>query len=300
LLLSSYPACFLCTGLLLAYLPAVYQRKQLHLLLAYGTLAVLTGTTLLWVVTGPARSQHDAEIHSCWVACMPCWDRPWTVLRWLVVTPFEIGRYCCKPVGQFLTILAVPGAMMLWRHRRRTILRMMLLPLALNLAAAFLHRYPFGGARITVYAAPAVLLLAAAGLPEVLLWLNARSQLLGVGLTILLAVPLASSLWQVVYPWREADIPAAETYVCCQRHPDDLVLGNDVAQQYYFRRLGPAFHLLDGSPMPSPRGDRLWVVMTVALPEAERVRMASHLAPHGWHGRQQREFPFTTVMLFVR
>jgi hypothetical protein len=300
LLLSSYPACFLCAGLLLAYLPVVYNRKQLRTWLAYSFLAAMTGLTLLWVVLGPARSQHDAEIHSCWVACMPCWERPWTVLRWLVVSPFEIGRYCCKPVGQALTVLAVPGAIMLWRHGRRTVELMMVLPLALNLAAAFLHRYPFGGARITVYAAPAVLLLGAAGVPPVRVWLGTRSQLLGVGLAILLALPLASSLWQVVYPWREADIPAAEAYVRCQRHPGELVLGNDVAQQYYFRRLGSSFHLLDGSPMPSPQSERLWVVMTVALPRAERVRMASHLAPRGWHLLQEREFPYTTVLLFAR
>jgi hypothetical protein len=300
LLLSSYPACFLCTGLLLAYLPTVYERKQLPIRLAYGTLAVLMGTTLLWVVTGPARSQHDAEIHSCWVAAMPCWDRPWTVLRWLVVSPFEIGRYCCKPVGQLLTILAVQGALLLRRYGHNTLVRMMLLPLFLNLTAAFLNRYPFGGARITVYAAPAVLLLGTARIPPVLDWLRARSRWAAFGLAVVLAVPLASSLWQVVYPWREADIPAAETYVRGQRHPDELVLGNDVAQQYYFRRLGSDFHLLNGSPMPSPRTDRLWVVMTVALPQPERARMASHLAPRGWHALGQREFPYTTVMLFVR
>ncbi len=300
LLLSSYPACFLCTGLLVAYLPVVYNQKQLRVWLAYGTVAMLTGATLLWVVTGPARSQHDAEIHSCWVACMPDWDQPWTVLRWLAVSPFEIGRYCCKPVGQVLAILAVPGAVMLWRRGSRTLVGMMTAPLVLNLAAAFLHRYPFGGARITVYAAPAILLLGAAGVPPVLAWLSERNCCLGVGLTVLLAVPLASSLWQVAYPWREADIPSAAAYVSYQRHSGELVLGNDVAQQYYFRRLGPAFHLLDGSPMPVPHGNRLWVVMTVALPQTERVRMASHLAPHGWRALVQHEFPYTTVMLFAR
>jgi hypothetical protein len=300
LLLSSYPACFLCAGVLLAYLPVVYQPKQLRIWLVFAGLTLTMAGTFLWLLLGPVRSQHDPEITSCWVACMPDWDRPWTVPGWLLLSPFEVCRYCCKPLGQFLALLAVPGTWMLWRRGERTTVRLMMAPIFLALLAACVHRYPFGGARVMAYATPAVLLLAAAGVPTVLGWLNGRSSLAAAGLIVLLMLPVASSLVQVVHTWREADIPAAAALVQDQRRGDDLILGNDVAHRYYFRRLGPAFHLLDDSPLPVPHGDRMWVVMTAALPRAQRVRLAAQLAPSGWHALQQHEFAYTTVLLFSR
>lgn len=300
LLLSSYPACFLGVGLLLAYLPVVWKQQQVTTWLMYGVLVAITTPILVWLVLGPARCQHDAAIHSCWVACMPNWYRPWTVPGWLLLSPLEVCRYCYKPLGQILLLFAVPGTLFLWRTGKRTIVRLMLLPILLAAIAACLHVYPFGGARIMVYAAPAILLLAAAGIPLVLSWLRARSGLAHAGLIVLLLVPAATSLIRVVHPWSEADISAAAEYVQNQRHDADLILGNDVAQQYYFRHFGPTFHLLDESPLPTPPGDRVWVVMTAALPRSRREQMASHLAPAGWRLRQQAEFAFTTVLLFSR
>jgi hypothetical protein len=300
LLLSSYPACFLYVGFLLAYLPAVFSPKQGTTWLAYGALAVTTATVLAWLVFGPVRCQHDAAIHSCWVAHMPNWERPWTVPGWLLLSPFEICRYCCKPSGQILVLFAVPGTLLLWRAGERTMVRLMLAPIVLALAAACAHRYPFGGARVMAYATPSIVLLAAGGVPPVLGWLGARSWLACAGLIGLLLTPAASSLVQVVHPWSEADIPTAAAYLETQLRDEDLILGNDVAQQYYFRHLGPAFHLLDESPLPSPTGDRLWVIMTAALPRPQREQLASRFVPTGWRPRQQREFAFTTVILFGR
>jgi hypothetical protein len=300
LLLCSYPASFLLAGVLLAYLPAVCRQCRGLDWLAYGMLAAATAAVLLWLIGGPVRCQHDAEIQSCWTACMPNWERPWTVPGWLALSGFEVCRYCCKPLGQFLAVLAVPGTILLWRSGRRRMACVMLAPLLLALLAACAHRYPFGGARVMAYAASALLLLSAAGAPPVLDWLRARSRPLCFAATALLLLPAASSVEQIVHPWREADIAAAADYVRTQRQTGDVILGNDVAQQYYFRSLGPAFHLLDDVSPPSPRGQRLWVVLTAALPEAERVRMASQLAPTGWQPRQHGEFPLTTVMLFSR
>jgi hypothetical protein len=300
LLLSSYPAMFLCTGLLLAYLPVVVRKREGATWLAYGALAATTGTILLGLLLGPVRSQHDAEIHSCWVACMPNWHRLTTVPSWFLLAPFEVCRYCCKPLGQFLTLFAALGASILWRAGDQTKVRIMLAPILLALGAACFHAYPFGGARVMVYAAPAILLLAAAGVPPVLTWLRDRNRLACAVPIVLLLMPVAASLGQVVRPWTEADIPAVAAFVQAQRRADDLILGNDVAQQYYFRRLGSAFHLLDESPFPAPTGDRLWILMTAALSQAERERLASPFVPLGWRLGQHQEFAFTTVLLFTR
>jgi uncharacterized membrane protein len=311
LLLSSYPACFLCAGVLLAYFPAVYQRKEQRASrLAYAVLAVTMAAIFGWLVFGPVRSQHDAAIHSCWVACMPNWEKPWTVPGWLLLSFFEVCRYCCKPLGQILALPAVPGTLVLWRAGERTMVRLMLAPILLAVAAACGHRYPFGGARVMAYTIPAIILLAAAGVPPVLTWLSDTSRSMRQGrflshpcwrfaFVFLLVLPLASALEQVLHPWQEADVPSAAAYVRRECQSEDLILGNDVAQQYYFRSLGANFHLLDESPLPSPRGKRLWVVMSAALPQAERLRLASHLAPCSWHVCQEREFAFTSVLLYV-
>lgn len=317
LLLSSYPACFLGSGVLLAYLPVVWSRKQGSTWLAYGVLTATTAIVLGWLVFGPVRSQHDAAIHSCWVSCMPNWERPWTVPRWLLLSPLEICRYCCKPLGQILVLFAVVGARLLWQAGERTRVRLMLAPIVLAVAAACIHAYPFGGARVMVYAAPAILLLAAAGVPPVLAFTNPKRKrgredsprwrsglvmrrIVRAAFIGFLLVPVASSLVKVIRPWNEADISAVAVYMKTQLHDKDLILGNDVAQQYYFRRLGPAFHLLDESPLPAPTGERLWVIMTAALPRLERERLAFPLVPAGWRLRQQREFAFTSVLLFSR
>jgi hypothetical protein len=300
LLLSSYPASFLGVGLLLAYLPVVCRERDKTIWLAYAALAATTLTVLLWLVTGPVRSQHDAEIHSCWVACMPNWQRPATVPGWFLLAPFEVCRYCCKPLGQVLVPFVVAGTLLLWHAGESLRVRSMLAPIFLALGAACVHAYPFGGARVMAYATPALLLLAAAGVPPALIWLSARSRLACSVPLGLLLIPAVSSVEQVVHNWTEADIPAAAAYVQSQRRDNDLILGNDVAQQYYFRHVGSAFHLLDDSPLPLPTGERLWVLMTAALPQEERERLASHFVPPGWHPLRQREFAFTTVLLFSR
>jgi hypothetical protein len=344
LLLSSYPACFLCVGVLLAYLPTVWSRQDGTTWLVYGVLAATTAAVLMWLLFGPVRSQHDDAIHSCWVACMPDWERPWTMPRWLLLSPLEVCRYCCKPLGQILVLFAVAGTRRMWQAGERTRVRLMLAPMALALAAACIHAYPFGGARVMVYAAPAIVLLAAAGVPPVLDWVMkgsfrsararkvtrmvsdasqkrrplstllrsvanphhfrrhplVRRRMVCAGLIVLLLVPAASSLVKVVRPWNEADISAVADYMGTQLRNKDLILGNDMAQQYYFRHLGSAFHLLDESPLPSPTGERLWVIMTAAVPRLEREQLASPLVPSGWRRRQQREFAFTTVLLFSR
>lgn len=300
LLLSSYPASFLGVGLLLTYLPVVGRERDKKTWLAYGALATATLSVLLWLVTGPVRSQHDADIHSCWVACMPNWQRPATVPVWFLLAPFEVCRYCCKPLGQVLVPFVLAGTLFLWRAGESTRVRTMLTPIFLALGAACVHAYPFGGARVMAYATPALLLLAAAGVPPALIWVRVRSRLACIVPLGLLLIPAASSVEKVVHNWTEADIPAAAAYVQSERRDDDLILGNDVAQQYYFRHVGSAFHLLDDSPLPLPTGERLWVLMTAALPQKERERLASHFVPPGWRPLRQREFAFTTVLLFSR
>ncbi len=300
LMLSSYPASFLFAGLLLAYLPEVFKRSDSTTRLAYTVLATVTAAIVLWLVKVPIRAQHDAEIHSCWVAMMPNWHKPSTLPFWFIASPFEVCRYSCKPLGQILACFLVPGSIVLWRGGEQTRIRFMATSIFLALAAACCHLYPFGGARIMAYAAPSILLVAAAGVPVVLRWVWSRSRLASAAPVALLLVPAAASLSLTVFTWTDVGIPDAVAYVEDQRRSEDLIVGNDVTHQYYFRRLGSGFHLLDESPVPSPTSNRLWVVMTASLSQAEREQMAAQFVPPGWRLCCEREFMFTTVVLFSR
>src|SRR5262249_45701032 len=65
----SYPACFLCGGLLVALLPAVWRERHWSSSLAYLLLAGVVGLAFLGLVLGPVRAQHDPTIQECWTNC---------------------------------------------------------------------------------------------------------------------------------------------------------------------------------------------------------------------------------------
>jgi hypothetical protein len=297
LIFLSYPACFLFGALLVALLPAVWRRRQLRTWAAYGLLAAATAASFLLLLCGPVRAQHDPVIHSDWASCMPCWERPWSVPGWALLSSLEVCRYCCKPLGQALAPLALVGAVALWRRGLRGWVVMLALPVALALLAACLHRYPYGGARVLAYAAPAVVLLIAAGTPAALGWLWARARPAAAAVVLALVLPLGHTLWYTAFVWPEADVPGAAAFVEARRGAADLVCGNDWTHLYYFRRLGPHFALADADA-PQPR-ERLWVVITDLRPHARRLDLARRMAPAGWRLQEDGAFAFTSVALFT-
>ncbi len=245
---------------------------------------------------GPIRAQHDPTIASCWEGAFPDWGRPWTVPTWTLFSTLDVFRYCCKPLGMLLAPLAALGAVVQWRNSRRGLLVMLVVPVLLALAASFAHRYPYGGARVLVYAAPALVLLVGAGTPAAWDWLRRRHRLAPAGLALLFLPPLYAAGHAVVFPWARADTASACAYVASHREPADAVAGNDWTHRYYFRRLGPAFHA-DGV---ADTGDRCWVVYTAEQPAPERLAGAVGRGPAGWVTVEKREFDFTTVLLLQR
>jgi hypothetical protein len=307
LIWASYPACFLLGGVLAAFLPALWrQRRLIRVWLCYGLLAAATAGAFLALLLGPVRAQHDPIIHNEWQHCMPDWEQPATVPGWVVLSSLEVCRYCCKPLGQGLALFAVVGAIALGR-RRRDVLVLLVLPIALALLAACLHRYPYGGVRVMVYAAPAVVVLVAAGVPPTFAWLRAhlpgpvwvrRLAYGAVALPLLLVAGVAVE--RVLFVWPEANGAGAARWLEAHRRPDDPVTGNDWTHLYYFRRLSPPLRW-PHDVQPGPR-ERLWVVYvgTEQQTPAARLQGAALLAPVGWRVCEQHEFPFTTVALFGR
>jgi hypothetical protein len=292
-----YPGCFLCGGLLLALFPAVYRsRRPLHWL-QYAGLALLVGGSFLLLYLGPVRAQRCETMDSCWLRGFPDLQHPWRIADWTFFSTLEVVRYCCRPTGTVLTALAVVGACVFWRNRRRRVLVLGLTPLGLALVASFLKAYPYGGARVIVYAAPALILLIAAGVSVASAWLRTRHAWAPLALCPLLLAPAALAGQLVFFPWERADCATASAFVRGQLRPGDLVTGNSWEYLYYFRRLGDRYVPLE-EWYRNPSAGRVWLVISAAAPE-DRRRLAEVSVASG--GRIERAGSFeATDVYFLR
>jgi hypothetical protein len=309
LIFLCYPGCFLCGGLLVALFPAVWRSQQqqgqkktdtssfdYRSWLGYAALALVIVGSFLALLMGPIHAQRCEEMDGCWQDCFPRWERPWTVPIWLVASTLEMFRYCCRPTGTVLFVLALIGGWRLWRGRERRWLALLTVPIALAVLASFLKAYPYGGVRVVVYAAPAIILLIAAGVPPTFAWLVSRQRGLALLVWLALLAPLVLSIYHLAAPWGRADCCGAAEYILTHRQPGEEVAGNHWEYQYYFRALGSAY--IPVERLSSPK-DRLWLVLSGVTPE-ERLRIAQMIPPGDWRTARQRDFERTTVFLLTR
>lgn len=295
---TAYPGCFLCGGVLAALLPAVWRSRDPAAWLTYFLLLAVVFGSFALLVTGPIAAQRDATLVSCWQQQrhFPDWNHPWSAPGWIALSTMNLFGYCLKPVGQCFVPLAILGAVALWRQRRFEALTLLVLPPGLACLAACLHAYPYGGVRVMAYAAPAVVLLTAAGIPVGLERLRSRHRLAPLLLTGLLLAPGTRAAWCVARPWERADCASAAELVRRQRQPGDAVTANHWEYLYYFRDLGASFIPLEAYV---PTSGRLWVVVTGAT-SADRRPCLDQFSSSCWHKLERREFARTTVLLVER
>ena len=321
MLAVAYPACFVYGAILLALCPTRINgfhrpdktedgfpgRRRTtrragsssYEYLAYGLLVVAVLATFAWLLHGPIRAQRDPTIVDCWQAMrqFPNWQHPLSVPGWLISSTFDMVGYCAKPLGQWLTPLALVGVVVLWRKGQRDWCVLLTVPIALAAVAACLKAYPYGGMRVMVYAAPAVLLLTAAGVPPCLAWLRTQSRWAVVPLVLLLMLPVARAGFHVVVPWQRADCAAAARYVAEHQSPDDAITANHWEYLYYFRNRADRFSPIE--KLSPPTSGRLWVVVTGAQPTDRQPCLAPFSTP-AWQTLDRREFDRTTVLLVER
>src|SRR5262245_53191806 len=319
----SYPACFLCGAVLLAVLPEVWREGQWKSRLLYGLCGAAVVCSFAVLYIGPISAQRTGTIEECWVAHFPNWSRPATVPLWSVASTFEVARYAFQPIGNVLLPLAAIGAICFWRCGERSLLIVLICPLALSWIAALVKGYPFGGSRLEIFAAPALALLIAAGIESARGWLRHGSigwhahgfawacspdpcppktvgmapwrRFAAAGVLMPLMVPAFFTVWFTILPWPRADVAGASAYIQTHRRPDDGVTANHWEYAYYFRREMPDVAWL-GRGMPDSL--RVWVAFTTPDAEAHR-RYGENLASLG-RVVERREFAFTTVFLLER
>jgi energy-converting hydrogenase Eha subunit E len=252
LIFLSFPACFLLGAVALAWLPEVVRLRRPALLGLYGLFGIVLCASFLLLLTGPVRAQRDETLLDCWQTYFPTWDRPWRVPGCLLVRGTEVFRYAAEPIGNLLAGVAVVGAVVLWRGGQRRVLAFLLLPLTMTGLAWLVRQYPFGATRVMVFAAPAALLLIAAGLPAIFAWLGRRARFAPLLLAGVLLVPAVQAAYRVAWPWPRLDSAQPAAFVLRHRQPDEPVLGTLWEHAYYFRDLGPLYRHFQAPPNYPP------------------------------------------------
>jgi hypothetical protein len=293
----AYPGCFLYGGVLVAVLPAVWNQRRSATWFGYGSLSMVVAVSFLALVLGPVHAQRCDAMTSCWLDAFPHWDRFCTVPGWTLGSSLDVVRYCFEPTGHALALIALIGAIDLWRQGQSVLVLLLTVPAGLALLASFLRAYPWGGARVEVYLVPALALLIAAGVPPLWNWLRVRFRLGILGLVVVMLWPAWLSVCRVVDPWMRADCAGAGAYVLAHRHAGDRVIGNHWEYVYYFRRLGSDFIFLD--TMTTLPDGPLWLVMTGPTVK-DREQMAELLARGDWKILEKRDFEQTTVCHLIQ
>lgn len=254
-----YPGCLIAGGALLGLAAGARTRGEWLRLVLAGALTLVAFGLLL---AGPGGAQQTPGLRAYWadLGHFPNWARPWALPGWALSGVGGIFRYCLYPAGTLLAPFAVAGFVSLWRGGRRDVAVFLLAPLALALGAGLVGKYPFGGSRLHLYAAPGLALLTAAGLRAAWDRLAARpGRVAAAGRVALVAVtgwgvlegaslPLAGSA--------RVDVRPAAEYLKA-RPAGEPVRVTDHVFAYYLRR-DPAVGLLLG---PLPDGP-VWVAGT--------------------------------------
>lgn len=297
LMSAAYPGCFLYGGLLLALLPAVWRSRHASEWISYAALVTCVFSTFALLLIGPMHAQRNQAIVECWEGMQqfPDWNRPWTVPGWMLQANLDLIGYVIRPIGQIFAPGAIIGAVLFWRRRMFAPLTLLATPILLAGGASCFKAYPYGGVRVMVYAAPAIVLWAAAGIEPCLAWFRARQRALAWAVTALLLAPLGFAARQVAVPSPRADCAAAAAFVEQHRRPEERVAANHWEYLYYFRNLGGSFAPLERFTPPAE--GRVWFVATAGERADRDACLTATFPARRWQTLDRKEFERTSVVL---
>ena len=166
----SLPAVFTVGGIGLALAWPVWKTRSVESRTALGLFGAVSALTFLGLLRFYKTAPQDHDyFHNAWSDAFPPLTNPLRLLIWLL--DVHTGYMFAYPDGgahgasavTFLCVLA--GIYVIARRRNSVLLALLLMPFALALLAAVVHRYPYGvSARTTQYAAPFVCVLMWSGM----------------------------------------------------------------------------------------------------------------------------------------
>jgi dolichyl-phosphate-mannose-protein mannosyltransferase len=174
---SSYPSAFVGGAVSLVLLPRMLAATWTQRSLWIGFNLALGGAFIVHYLLVGQQGADPAEVERAHEFLRTYWKDafpPETALQWpLWLVKVFTGNMLAYPVGAhnggstltFLFLLLGTFAL----RRNGSLVALCWLPFALNLVAACLHKYPFGGsARITLHLAPFICILMAHGVAQAL------------------------------------------------------------------------------------------------------------------------------------
>jgi disulfide bond formation protein DsbB len=294
----SFPGVFVLAGLYAAWWWDSRAKRCARTGLGFVVFAAAIGISFLVLWAGPIHAQKDERIVACWANAFPDWSRPWNLPWWLAVATTDVARYSFVPVGNALFGAIVVGGLSLWSADRRSLLVLLLLPVALAAAAGALGHYPFGCYRVMVFAAPACWLMAGAGVAALFQRPDRFSRLAAIALAGLAAFGVAQACYRVIVPWKRAEVGSAVAYVRARIQPTDAVIGNAWEDAYYFR--DGAITYVPSETFESLPFDRVWVIATTPNPRL-RDAILKKVEAHGrWRVVDRQEFTRVGVYALER
>jgi hypothetical protein len=252
-----YPGCFLAGGVLLGLAVVARRRNELAWLALAGA---LTGAAFAVLMAGPAGAQRVSVIHDYWadLGHFPDWSRPRSLPGWVLSGVTGVFRYSLYPLGVAFVPFAAVGFAALWRGGRRDVAVFLAGPLAVALAAGLLGKYPFGGSRLHLYAAPGLALLSAVGVR--LAWdrlaefAPARARVGRAALVVVVGWGVAEGALFPLFESARVDVRPAVEFLRARPAGEPGVTYDHVFG-YYLRRDPGVYFLCD----PPAESGRVWV-----------------------------------------
>ena len=268
---ASYPGIFLVGGLACGMLPAVWTEHRGRSWTAFVTLAAVAAASAALLLAVPIHAQRSPELLSVWHGTFPAGLTPAALALWAGRAAIGIADYCFRPVGGVLLVPVAIGAASLVRRGEGALAAMLLAPIGLAAAAAIAHQYPFVGARVMIYSLPALSLLAAEGLGDLVERVPSRASLLAAtAAAAALIPPLILDGRDLIRPWPRPATASATAFVLAARRPGDLVASPQWEYRYYFRTLGADFIPVGERPL-SHSERRVWYVVHGVTSEDRRT-----------------------------
>ena len=179
----------------------------------------------LGLLGGPIRAQLTGTVVGFWTERFPDTSGAGALLYWFGRAALGLLNYFWQPLGAVMLVVVSLGALRFWRTGRRTPLLMLSMPVGLALAAAFLHRWPFGGNQHMSFAALAVLLLAGEGIEVMRRSLQRWRGWAGATCTALVLLPgVIPAAYRIVRPRLRHEIRPVIEQVQQRVEPDDQLL----------------------------------------------------------------------------
>ncbi len=300
----SFPACFVLGGCLVAQLPRFVQRgTSVGSRAAYLFFASTVAVSFYLLFIGPIRAQSTDELRLYWVDGFTNWSKPIEVPLWSILQAGEVARYVSPPWGNAFVLFAVWGAIYWFRKQKdqRMMLYLLVMPVVAAWVASLLGRYPFMAARVMAFAAPAIVLLAGAGIADILprIWARKLFRFWAVVIVLYVMIPLGYSVYVAIVPWYRPASDQVTEYLFTQRQPEEAILYNHWDYEYYLRKL-PMEQRKLSTDANTPEWISKQKVMWLIYVNSVRPTQCPFELPEGFEVTHIAEFRMTTVYHAVR